>query len=208
VTAADPSRLPVRTGDAAGGPDRGLRKVLAAHRDAILARWQEMVFGSYPAEAARFFRSEKDAFRNPVGSSLLRCTRTIYDGVALGEEMGPVLEALESVVRLRAVQEFSASSAVGFVFWLKRAVREHLRQLGVESELWPELVVLDERIDALAATAFDLYGQCRERIYAIRVDEHRRRAASLLKQLDGRRRREPSPEAAGDGSGTEREDEG
>jgi len=205
VTAAAPPRLRVPTGDAAEGPDRALRKVLAEHRDAILSRWQEMVFSSYPPEAARFFRSEKDAFRNPVGSSLLRCTRTIYDGVALGAETGTVPEALECLVRLRAVQEFSASSAVAFVFWLKRAVREHLRQLGTESELWPDLVVLDERVDALAAAAFDLYGQCRERIYAIRVDEHRRRAASLLKQLGGRG---ASPAAAGDRAGPEREDEG
>jgi RsbT co-antagonist protein rsbRD N-terminal domain len=208
VTTTAASRLHVPSGDTAGGPDRGLGAVLAEHRDAILGRWQEMVFGSYPPEAARFFRAEKDAFRNPVGSSLLRCTRTIYDGVALGRETDPVPEALESLVRLRAVQEFSASSAVGFVFWLKRAVREHLRELGVESELWAELVVLDERIDALAAAAFDLYGQCRERIYAIRVDEHRRRAASLLKQLDGRRRGEVSPVAADEEAGPRREDEG
>jgi RsbT co-antagonist protein rsbRD N-terminal domain len=193
---AAPLRPRVPTGDDAGGPGVRLREVLAEHRDAILERWRGMVFASYPKEAARFFRSEKDAFHNPVGQSLLRSTQTVYDGVALGKEAGSVSEALEVMVRLRAVQEFSASEAVGFVFWLKRAVREHLRELGVEGELWPELVVLDERIDALVATAFDLYGQCRERVYAIRVDEVRRRTASLLKQLDRRGRGDGSVTAA------------
>jgi hypothetical protein len=207
VPAAAPPRPRVPTGDAAGGPDVRLREVLARHRDAILGRWREMVFGSYPSEAARFFRSEKDAFRNPVGHSLLRCTGTIYDGVALGEETEPISEALEALVRLRAVQEFSASEAVGFVFWLKRAVREHLRDLAVEGDLWPELVVLDERIDALAATAFDLYGLCRERVYAIRVDEARRRMASLLKQLDAGGRGDGGLAAAGERAGPERGDE-
>jgi hypothetical protein len=201
--AAPASRAP--TGDAVGEEVARLREVLAQHRPAILARWREMVFGSYPPEAARFFRSEKDPFHNPVGQSLLRCTEALYDGVALDEERGRVSEALEALVRLRAVQEFSASEAVGFVFWLKRAVREGLRELGMEGDLWPALVVLDARIDALAAAAFDLYGQCRERIYAIRVDEHRRRAASLLRQIE--RRREDAPPAAGDGDGPERGDE-
>jgi hypothetical protein len=201
--AVPPSRAP--TGDTGGGQVARLREVLAQHRPAILGRWREMVFGSYAPEAARFFRSEKDAFRNPVGHSLLRCTEALYDGVALEEERGRVSEALEALVRLRAVQEFSASEAVGFVFWLKRAVREGLREFGVEGELLPALVVLDARIDALAAAAFDLYGQCRERIYAIRVDEHRRRAASLLRQME--RRNEDAPPAAGDGDGPERGDE-
>jgi hypothetical protein len=184
--------------DASGGTDDRLREILAGHRDAILGRWRGMVFGSYPEEAARFFRSEKDAFRNPVGHSLLRSTETIYDGVALGGETASISEALETVVRLRAVQEFSASEAVGFVFWLKRAVREHLRVLGREGDLWREMVVLDERIDGLAATAFDLYGRCREHVYAIRVDEVRRRTASLLRQLDADER--GSGGAAGEGA--------
>lgn len=207
MPAAAPSCPRVPTGDAAGGGGVRLHDVLAEHRDTILERWREMVFGSYPKEAARFFRSEKDAFRNPVGHSLLRCTGTIYDGVALGEETESVSEALEALVRLRAVQEYSASEAVGFVFWLKRAVREHLRALGAEGDLWPELASLDERIDGLAATAFDLYGQCRERVYTIRVDEVRRRAASLLKQLDagGRGTRRVAP--PGEGPGPERGDE-
>jgi hypothetical protein len=203
VTAPAPPCPVVPTGDTAGGPAVRLREVLAEQRDAILGRWRAKVFGSYPEQAAQFFRSEKDAFRNPVGNSLLRCTGAIYDAVALGEQAGPVADALEGIVRLRAVQEFSASEAVGFVFWLKRAVREQLRELGVESELWPELLVLDERIDALATTAFDLYGQCRERVYAIRVDEARRSMASLLKQLDARGRRDGPAAAAGAGGRSE-----
>jgi hypothetical protein len=179
-----------------------LRDVLRDHRSAILDRWRGMVFASYPEEAARFFRSERDAFHNPVGHSLLRCTGILYDAVALGEETGSIPEALEAMVRLRAVQELSASEAVGFVFALKRAVREHLRALGAEGELWPELVALDERIDGLASTAFDLYGQCRERVYAIRMDADRRRTASLLMQLDARTRAR-APAAAGRGDGPE-----
>jgi hypothetical protein len=177
-----------------------LRTVLTEHRSAILERWRAKVLGSYPKEAARFFLSEKDAFRNPVGQSLLRGTQVIYDGVALGQETGAVMGALESIVRLRAVQEMSASEAVGFVFSLKRAVREHLREQAAEASSWRELVVLDEKLDALASAAFDLYGQCRESVFRIRVDELRRGAAMLLKQLGGQGSGDRSIPAAGDGS--------
>lgn len=194
-----PPRLPA--GGRSAEPDVSLRDVLEGHRSAILERWRAKVFGSYPKQAVRFFRSEKDAFRNPVGDSLLRGTQVIYDGVALGRETGSVTEAIEAIVRLRAVQELPASEAVGFVFALKRAVREHLRELGAEAELWPELVVLDERLDALASAAFDLYGQCRESVYRIRVGELRRGAAVLLKQLDGQGGGAGSTPTAGEGGG-------
>jgi hypothetical protein len=180
-----------------------LRDVLEGHRPAILERWRLKVFASYPKEAVRFFRSEKDAFRNPVGQSLLRGTAAIYDGVALGRETGSVMEALEAMVRLRAVQELPASEAVGFVFALKRAVREHLRELGAEVELWPQLVVLDESLDALASAAFDLYGRCRESIYRIRVGELRRSRAALLQQWGGQGGRDVSTTTAGEGGDPE-----
>jgi hypothetical protein len=180
-----------------------LRHALEGDRAAILERWRERVFASYPKEAVRFFRSEKDAFRNPVGQSLLRGTEVIFDGVALGRRTGSVMEALESMVRLRAVQELPASDAVGFVFALKRAVRDHLRELGAEAELWPALVVLDESLDALASAAFDLYGQCRESVYRIRVGELRRSGAALLKQLAGPEGGNGSTTTAAKGGGPE-----
>ncbi len=180
---------------AVGGAER-LCDVLAEHRSPILERWRALVFESYPPDAARFFRSEKDAFHNPVGCTLLRSTQVIYDGLALGSESASVAEALETAVRLRAVQEFTASGAVGFVFWLKRAVRERLREVGAEDRHWRALVDFDERIDALAAAAFDLYAQCREQVYRIRADAWQRSAASLLRRLQGTGRGEGSIEPA------------
>jgi hypothetical protein len=157
--------------------------MLLEQRAVILERWRSRIFRAYPPEAARFFRAEKDAFRNPVGHALLHGTQVIYDAVASGDR-APVAEALEAMVRVRAVQELSASEAVAFVFSLKRAVRECLCADGAEAALWAELAGLDEALDGLASAAFDLYSQCRERIYRIRADELRRAAASLTRQFE------------------------
>jgi hypothetical protein len=203
VTSAAPHHPRLPAGARSTGYDVSLRDVLEGDRPAILERWRTKVFDSYSREAVQFFRSEKDAFRNPVGQSILRGTQVIYDGVALGREAGSVTEAIESLVRVRAVQELPASEAVGFVFTLKRAVREHLREIGAEGELWPELASLDERLDALASAAFDLYGHCRESVHQIRMGELRRSAAALRRQLDGPGRVRGSAATAGEGGGPE-----
>ena len=103
-----------------------LRTLLERRRSDVLERWRELLFGSYPAEAVRFFRAERDGFKNPVGHTLARGTATIFDRVVLGRPGDPVSDAIEAIVRIRAVQDFSPSEAVGFVFVLKRAVREAL----------------------------------------------------------------------------------
>jgi hypothetical protein len=83
--------------------------------------------------------------------------------------------ALEGVVRIRAVQNFSASEAVGFVLLLKPALRAEL-PAGPEIE-----ADLDRRIDQIALAAFDLYARCREQIYEVRLREAGRRSEMLEK---------------------------
>jgi hypothetical protein len=159
--------------------------VLEENRSAVIDRWRSLILGSYPAEAARFFRSEKDRFQNPVGHSVTRATAALYDGVVLGKQVVCMPEALESLVRLRAVQDFSASQAIGFVFLLKRALRT-TPELGLsEAGRWEALGLVEARIDELAAAAFDVYVEQRERIYRIRTDEMKRRIATLIRRFGG-----------------------
>jgi hypothetical protein len=158
--------------------------LLQPRRSEILDRWRALVFGSYPEEAARFFRREKDRFKNPVGQSIHRATETLLDGVLLERAKDGVPEALEAVVRIRAVQEFSPAEAVGFVFLLKRAVREVLTEAspgGLPEDARSEL---EARIDALALGAFETYTRCREQIFEIRVREAQRRTAGLLERYN------------------------
>jgi hypothetical protein len=164
--------------------DLGVCDALQPFRSEALERWRRLVFDSYPEEAVRFFRSEKDGFKNPVGHSIHRATERILDGALLGRDADAVPEALETIVRIRAVQAFSPAEAVGFVFLLKRAVREVLEGAlpgglppGVRSDL-------EARIDALALSAFEIYTRCREQIFEIRVREAQRRTAALLERFN------------------------
>ena len=88
---------------------------------------------------------------------------------------------LDNIIRVRAIQDFSPSQAVGFIFGLKRIVREELEseiQEGASSKEWAEF---ESKIDGLALLCFDIYAACRQKIADIRVNEVRRRSSTLLK---------------------------
>ena len=169
-----------------------LRDALQTHRAEALDRWRRFVLDSYPEEAARFFRKEKDRFKNPVGQSIHRATETIFDGVLLERDADGVPEALESLVRIRAVQDFAPSEAVAFVFLLKRAVREALVGTSEDRPAAAVLSDLDSRVDALALAAFETYTRCREELFEIRLRSSQRRVAVLLERY-GREAPEGEP---------------
>jgi hypothetical protein len=165
-------------------PDLALRDLLLPHRSEALDRWRGLVLDSYPVEAARFFRAEKDSFKNPVGQSIHTATETLLDGVLLEGGGDGIPEALEGLVRIRAVQDFSPSEAVAFVFLLKRAVREVLAEASEGEPPAAVLRDLETRVDGLALSAFETYSRCREELFEIRLRATQRRVAVMLERYD------------------------
>ena len=47
-----------------------LEEQIGQHRDAILGDWFDRILAGYPTETAKFLRSKKDPFGNPVGTGL------------------------------------------------------------------------------------------------------------------------------------------
>ena len=152
-----------------------LVEAVAARREAIVQEWLARTLQSYPEHTARFLGREKDRFRNPVGHTLKEALPALFDALLGGMGAAKVAPLLDGIVRIRAVQDFTAAQAVAFVFLLKRVVRGELGnevQGGLAGE---ELEALEARIDEMALLAFDLFMTCRERIYQIRADEAKRR---------------------------------
>jgi len=84
------------------------------------------------------------------------------------------------------VQDFSPSQAIGFIFLLKKAIREVLES-GIRGKpVLEEWMEFQSRIDQLALLAFDVYMECREKICEIRVNEakaEREMAFRLLERM-------------------------
>ena len=148
---------------------RGVQQALAESRQSITERWLEQALGSYPGPVSRFLLQEKDPFHNPVGQAFREGLPVLVAELAGEMDPGRLRAALDGIVRIRAVQDFSASQAVAFVFLLRKVIREELR-FETEALAW-----LEDRIDELALVAFDLYTQCREQLSQIRTQEARRR---------------------------------
>lgn len=159
------------------------RELLSQRRPVILRRWFDLILEGYPAETRDFLKGKKDQFENPVGQTIYNGIEGIYDGLLSGKDPDDISRFLDSVIRVRAVQEFSASQAVAFIFSLKKVVREEIQGEGFEPGLSvPEVLEFESKIDALALRAFDTFMGCRERLYEIRAAEIRNRTINLLKR--------------------------
>ncbi len=132
----------------------------------MLDRWLALALEFHSAETARFFGAERDPFRNPVGHSLRENLAVLLEQLLGGMEPEPAQAALENILRIRAVQDLTASQAVQFVFQLRPILRQFQPEANYE--------VLDARIDQLALWAFEEYVRCRERLAGIRISESRR----------------------------------
>ncbi|MCL4558132.1 MAG: RsbRD N-terminal domain-containing protein [Deltaproteobacteria bacterium] len=172
--------------------DRGINDVLSEKRGAILTRWFDAIADSYPANASSFFKDRKDRFANPVGSAIKEATETVVDVLIDGTSMEmpgknegeKVYGCLDRVIRIRAVQDFTPSKAVGFIFLLKRVLREELQQELGKDGMYGQLLFLESRIDSMALVCFESYMKYREKLFELKVDEFKHMAFRLLEKAN------------------------
>ena len=150
-----------------------LESVLSKKQTAIVKKWFDLVVETYPADTSRFLKSQKDPFANPVGSTTLEGLKALL--VDLMGELDPETAAghIDPIIRIRAVQQFTPGQATGFVLSLKQIVRDQLGAEAGAAERRHELEAFDARVDQLCLIAFDVFVQCREKIFQIQATEQR-----------------------------------
>jgi hypothetical protein len=160
-----------------------LEELLIQRESRILKRWLDLLFSTYPADAQRFLKKQKDPFANPVGSTLSRELEILYREFIGKGDPDKMASALDGIVMIRAIQGFTASEAVAFVFLLKRIIREETDKELRENRLAAqELLALESRLDDLALKTFDVYMACKEKVFEIRVREARDHVSGLLRK--------------------------
>lgn len=160
-----------------------LKELLSNKKSIIIEKWIRSVADSYPVETSKFLRQQKNRFSNPVGYSISSSAENLFDGLLSGNDLENVKEALSGIIKIRAVQEFSPSQAVGFIFLLKKIIRDELsREINTENYI-NELLEIETAIDGMALTAFDLYMDSREKLFQIRVKEFKARL--LFNEMNG-----------------------
>jgi hypothetical protein len=160
-----------------------LQKFLKENRDAILKKWVDQTINTYKPEMVRFLKKEKNNFSNPVRyiilSSLEKIIDSMLNGIGVEEYHG-----LEDMIKLRAVQEFSPSEALSFLFNLKKIIRQGLLDSKQTDQIISEACIMDEKFDTLYALAFDIYNDCRTKIQEIKINEIKSRSERAIENLN------------------------
>jgi hypothetical protein len=162
-----------------------LATLLEKKREAILDEWFDLIIGTYPRVASELLAKQKDQFRNPVGHAIAESIGPIFDQLVSAMDTDELLHALDAIVRIRCVQDFSPSEAVAFVFRLKTVIRSVMDREIEGAEKGEELADLEARIDRVALLAFEKYTECREKLHEIRNREIRTRTMKLLERVNG-----------------------
>ncbi|MDH3329261.1 MAG: RsbRD N-terminal domain-containing protein [Desulfobulbaceae bacterium] len=146
-----------------------LSEILQEKKDKILSIWIDRTLNSYSAPG--FFKKSRDHFANPTGANIKDGLTKVLDLLLQGAALEEFTAPLDQVIRIRAVQEFSPSQAVVPFLELKWVIRQVLSEN--KKNIFPELdiITLDCEIDKVALAAFDIYTQCREQLYQVRIKE-------------------------------------
>ncbi len=182
--------------------------LLREKKAAVVGRWLDGVLLTYGKDSHAAFTRQKDPHANPVGHGLRVALPAVFEALLDGpdnesagpdreESAGPDREEirrhLHEIVKVRAVQEFSPSDGVGFVFLLKEAIRAELPKAVGDPRYAAELADVQRRIDQLALAAFDIYCECRQRLYELRLSEVKRTIPWVEQKMSERNCCDPGP---------------
>jgi hypothetical protein len=146
-----------------------LSEILLGKKDKILSVWINRTLDSYSSSG--FFKKASDHFANPTGTNIKEGLARVLDLLLDGADLDEFTAPLDQVIRIRAIQQFSPSQAVVPFLELKWVIRQVLS--GDKKITLPDVDMddLDCEIDRVALAAFDIYTQCREQLYEVRIKE-------------------------------------
>jgi len=164
-----------------------LASVLADNKDEIIREWFDQAVEIYPPDTAKFLKNKADRFANPVGYNFSAAMEAVLGYLISGDESDDVVGALDGLIKIKAVQDFSASQAVRFIFVLKKVLRKHA------GNSYEELFGLEDKIDRVALLCFDLYMRSRDKIHELKASELRNMHYRLLERANlATRQEEPT----------------
>lgn len=159
-----------------------LAALLKKEDTAIVKSWIEKVVGTYPADTSLFLKSQKNPFSNPVGSTIQRSLEGLFQELLHEMDRDRLVSYLDPIIRIRAVQDFTPSEATGFIPLLKAVIREQIGNALDDSTTVDAYLHFENRVDMLCLLAFDVYMECREKVYQIKASQEKKSTYSALER--------------------------
>jgi len=162
--------------------DVKLKDLLVERRSAIYKGWFTAIMETYPTDTSGFLQKQQDQFANPVGHIIRQGVDGLLDALIEEKDYSEGLPFLDDILKARAVQDFTPSKAMNFIFLLKNVVRKEIGKEIRQNQITDSLFSFESKIDDLALFAFNIYVKCREQIYELKSEELKRMTYLLLKK--------------------------
>ncbi len=147
------------------------KDLLVNKKSSIVDSWIKLIVETYPLRTSNFLKAQKDRFSNPVGYTIADSAEKIFEEIINGRDTERIKTFINDIIKIRAVQDFSPSQATGFIFSLKKIIRNELEQEFIERKFLTDIIDIESYIDNVALIAFDLYMDAREKTFKIRLSE-------------------------------------
>ena len=162
----------------------GLEQRITERSKELADKWADLILGTYPPETQAVWKSNRERFSNPVGHAIHTAATELIPLLLTWNDADAVALALTKLVKIRAVQDFSPSQALSFVFLFKKLLRqEFMKELAAQGAL-EELLAFETRVDNLAVIAFDLYVAARDQVQSMRVEEVKRAHTNIVRRAN------------------------
>jgi len=159
-----------------------LKEFLVERKSIILGGWLERTLQVYPAASRDFFEKNQDPFSNPIGSTIREGIEKLYREILQPTEAAQARTILTPMIQIRALENLSPSQALAFIPLLKEIIRDTLKGQIWESISPQEWTALNCEIDRLTLQAFDIYLECREKIYRLKIKELKSRSGMIQEE--------------------------
>ena len=144
-----------------------IQQTLKKNKSLFLKEWFKATINTYPKDSARILGKDSNRFDNPVGAITRESLEDILDLITDKFTAETLEKALDPIIRIRAVQAFTASDAVSFIFTLKK-IGEDLLDESFQKQF-------DRMVDQIALAGFNKFMKCKEEIFLLKSTESKRR---------------------------------
>ncbi len=161
-----------------------LDRLFRDRRGAIVEEWVAALLRIYSEEGAKFFGSVPNRFANPAGYIFRTNTERIVSKLMDGADETECRQDLDGILRVRAVQGLSPSTALCFIPALKEILYREACQVVSPEQADALLHNWYIRIDRLLLLGFDIYMECREILWQQKANQLYDRTHKLLEKAN------------------------
>ena len=138
-----------------------LNTLIAQNQEQILEKWLYLRLAMFSKQKQYLIMTQMDPFQNPIRHQMHEGLKVIL--VYFDKKGEKFTEAVETICRILAIQDFPPSTAMALFYELKGIVRKLTKKTGIgfKAKDWLEF---NSRIETMTLEAFDCYCAQRERM--------------------------------------------